>query len=380
MKILYIHQYFKTPEEGGCVRSYHLAKGLKQAGHQVILITAHNSQSYRQTEIEGVKIHYLAVPYDNSFGYLRRIRSFFAFVFGAIRVSLKEKKIDNAYVMTTPLSTALVALFLKWFKGIPYYFEVGDLWPEVPVKMGILKNGILKRAAYLLEYLAYKNAEEIIGLSPDIADYIKVKHPQKTVHIIPNLSNLSFFKPVLKRHQGLKVLYCGTISVANHLSYLIDIAKESIANKLPIHFTIVGDGNQKNEIIKLVEDLPNVTILDFVNQKKLREIIDDHDAFYVSFMNIPALHTGSPNKYFDGLAAGKLMILNLGGWLEKLTELHQCGFAYNPDFPINFIELIKPFLMDDQLLKSAQNNARELANDYSVESAQTKLNALFAKK
>ena len=42
MKILYIHQYFKTPSEGGAIRSWHIATGMVRAGHEVILITAHN--------------------------------------------------------------------------------------------------------------------------------------------------------------------------------------------------------------------------------------------------------------------------------------------------------------------------------------------------
>ena len=33
MKILYLHQYFLTPEQGGAIRSYHLAKALVDAGH-----------------------------------------------------------------------------------------------------------------------------------------------------------------------------------------------------------------------------------------------------------------------------------------------------------------------------------------------------------
>lgn len=54
MKLIYIHQYFKTPEEGGAVRSYHLAKGLVEAGIQVELITSGNQKSYDQRWISGI--------------------------------------------------------------------------------------------------------------------------------------------------------------------------------------------------------------------------------------------------------------------------------------------------------------------------------------
>jgi hypothetical protein len=61
MKILYLHQYFLTPEQGGAIRSYHLAKALVEAGHEVEMITAHNHPTYHFEIREGIKIHYLPV-------------------------------------------------------------------------------------------------------------------------------------------------------------------------------------------------------------------------------------------------------------------------------------------------------------------------------
>ena len=44
MKVLYIHQYFRTPDEGGAIRSYYLAKGMVDNGIEVELITSHNKK------------------------------------------------------------------------------------------------------------------------------------------------------------------------------------------------------------------------------------------------------------------------------------------------------------------------------------------------
>lgn len=40
MNILYIHQYFKTPQEPGGTRSYWIAQELIKNGHAVTMITA----------------------------------------------------------------------------------------------------------------------------------------------------------------------------------------------------------------------------------------------------------------------------------------------------------------------------------------------------
>jgi len=126
-KILYIHQYFKTPQDGGCIRSYHLAKGLIAAGHEVTMITAYNGSSYKVEQIEGIEVHYLPIPYDNSFGFLQRVKSFFSFFRNAIRLAGKARGTQLAYVMTTPLSTACIALYLRFFRRIPYYFEKPEI-------------------------------------------------------------------------------------------------------------------------------------------------------------------------------------------------------------------------------------------------------------
>ena len=139
MRILYIHQYFKTPEEGGSIRSYYLAKGLVDAGHEVTMVTAHNGP-YEVKKIDGVAVHYLPVPYDNSFGFAQRLWSFWSFVKLAKKEAKSLPKQDLAYVMTTPLTTGFIATYLKKELNLSYYFEVGDLWPEAPIQMGVIKN------------------------------------------------------------------------------------------------------------------------------------------------------------------------------------------------------------------------------------------------
>ena len=54
MHLIYIHQYFKTPDQGGAIRSYYMAKGLVDKGHQVDMITAHNGP-YKLIQYRGYK-------------------------------------------------------------------------------------------------------------------------------------------------------------------------------------------------------------------------------------------------------------------------------------------------------------------------------------
>ncbi len=123
MKILYIHQYFKTPEEGGSIRSYYLASGLVKNGYEVEMITTHNDQRYEVKIIQGIRVHYLPVYYDNNLGFVRRIIAFLRFYFLALEVAKTIKDVNLVYAMTTPLTVGMIAMRLKKKLDLPYYFE-----------------------------------------------------------------------------------------------------------------------------------------------------------------------------------------------------------------------------------------------------------------
>ncbi|MDP4680474.1 MAG: hypothetical protein NWS46_08930 [Cyclobacteriaceae bacterium] len=85
MKVLYILKYFRTPSEGGSIRSYYLTRELAKKGVEVEVITAHDMGNYELKIIEGVKIHYLPVYYRNELSYKQRVFSFLKFAFLAIK-------------------------------------------------------------------------------------------------------------------------------------------------------------------------------------------------------------------------------------------------------------------------------------------------------
>lgn len=365
-KVLYIHQYFKTPDEDGAIRSYHISKSMANRGFQVEMITAHNHSQYEQKIIDGIHIHYLPVSYSNEYSSSQRYRSFFKFVFLAIRLVNKLPKSDIVFATSTPLTVGLIALYLKRIKGIPYVFEVRDLWPEAPIQMRIIKSPIVKYVAQYLEKSIYKNASRIVALSPGIQSGVLSVHKNADVELIPNMADIDFFQenPQQVNHKKEFVIgYFGAFGAANHLEYILKIASECQKLNLPIKFILVGDGAKKSSLINLSSEmkLNNVKFHSTQNRLQIKESMKDVDACFTSFLKIPILETNSPNKFFDGLAAGKLSIVNTNGWLRELVEHHGCGFYIDPDKPEKFPEHIFPFIENKELLISFQENALNLA-------------------
>ena len=100
------------------------------------------------------------------------------------------------------------------------------------------------------------------------------------------------------------------------------------------------------------------------NKEGVKDVLNITDATYVCFADLPVLATNSPNKFFDSLASGKLTIVNTQGWTKTLVEDYNCGFYANPLEPKDFIDKIKPFLEQRDLLELYKNNARDIAEKH----------------
>lgn len=371
VKVLVLHQHFKTPSVGGAIRSYYLAKALVNSGMEVVVITGHD-QTYKRENVEGIEVHFLHVPYNNSFGFLKRSISFLRFVFKSVKKAGELKDIKLCYAISVPLTVGLAARWIKKRYKIPYIFEVGDLWPDAPVQMGFVNNYFFKKLVYKLEYNTYQGAKSIVALSPSIQSAIEKKIPGKRVDMIPNMADTDFFiktarDPRLEEKYKVKgkfvVSYIGAIGVANGLDYVVTCAQASRKTGLPIQFIICGEGALKNRLLKEVKrlELENLLVLDFTNRDGVSEILNITDAALISYTPVPILETGSPNKFFDALAAGKLIVVNFGGWIKNEIEENNCGIYVDPHQPADLIKKLKPFIGDKLLLENYQFNARSLA-------------------
>ena len=159
------------------------------------------------------------------------------------------------------------------------------------------------------------------------------------------------------------VSYIGALGAANGVHHLIDCAEACQTSALSVQFIICGDGAMLAELksISKQKALTNVTFIAFSNRAGVQRILNITDSVFVSYKKADILETGCPNKYFDGLAAGKLIIVNFGGWIRSEVELYKCGFFVDTRQSSAFVEKIKQFLSDRTLLEAAQRNSRELA-------------------
>lgn len=376
MNIIYLHQYFKTPEEGGAIRSFYLAKALVQAGHQVHMITAHNASNERFATIEGIHVHYLPVYYTNYLGFLGRVYSFLKFNWLAWKkIKWLQHDAELMYVTSTPLTIGILALRAKKKFQLPYYFEVRDLWPEAPIQMGVIRNPLLIRLLRRFEKACYTEADKIIALSPGMRDAIAKTCKGKSISLIPNMADVSYFdlgpkEPALELAFGTQdsfvVAYTGAVGPVNRPTSIVQAAYDCQSSGLDVLFLIAGIGSRLEEMKKAAQEksLRNMRFLGQLSKERIRELLSVSDAVMISFDDKPVLETNSPNKFFDGIAAGKICIINTDGWLATIIEEEKIGFAYSPDEPGQFVNRLLPFLNDKMVRHNAQSKSRQLAEEF----------------
>ncbi|KEO73621.1 glycosyltransferase family 4 protein [Anditalea andensis] len=367
MRIIYIHQYFVTPVQGGAVRSYYLAKGMVEAGMEVDMITAHNEDVYDLKIIEGIKVHYLPVAYDTTFGFFKRGKSFLHFVSHVKMLIPKLPRPELLYISSTPLTTGIIGLWAKRKYDLPYIFEVRDLWPEAPVQMGAVRNALLKTTLYRLENRIYKNALKIVALSPGIKNYIEKKTSKEKVFLIPNFADTAFFKPIQRTSaEKFTISYAGAIGQVNALEGLLELAQLAKQKGRDWQFVMMGKGALLPKLTKMAVDmgLDNLKFEPFGSKEKVRVLLQNSDMVYISFAHLPVLKSNSPNKFFDALAMGKPLIVNHKGWVQELIHTHQLGIYYNAKQADTSWNRLCFFVDNPQKLAESGKRARQLGENY----------------
>ncbi|WP_276964964.1 glycosyltransferase family 4 protein [Chryseobacterium sp.] len=374
MNILYIHQYFVTPREPGGTRSYWLAQELIKNGHKVTMLTSSSkfSEDIKIVKIDGIEIIYIKEDYDQNMSVSRRLKAFLKFMYKSSVVGLKQKDIDLVIATSTPLTIGIPALILKWFKKTPYVFEVRDLWPEVPIQMGAIKNSWTIKIIRLLEKTIYKNAAHVIALSPGMQDGVVKYIPKEKTSMIPNMAKMDEFWPRGKNDQlmeklglkkdSFKVVHFGSLGLANGAHSIIESAK-LLKNRDDIEFLFVGGGSTEKTLVDEVEKnkLKNVKFLGKFPMNDVSEIVNFSDVSMISFLDLPILYTNSPNKLFDSLSAGKPIMVNSAGWTKDIAEKYHCGYYVNPNCPEELVQKVLYLKDNPELVNKMGQNARRLA-------------------
>jgi len=382
MRILYLHQYFNTPDMPGSTRSYELAKRLVNNDHKIYLVTTKRDK-YQDKQIgwtneTGIQVCWIPITYSNQMGFFKRMYSFLLFSFKALKVCLKMN-VDVVFATSTPLTIAIPAIIHSKIRQIPMIFEVRDLWPEIPIAMGVLKSKFFIKMAHWLENLAYQNSKRIIALSNGIQSGISQSgYPINQISVITNLSNMEKFNingmfgnmdlNGLEWDENTPtVIYTGAFGHVNDVHYLVKTAEVMKKLNPRVKFIIAGEGIKGTNIREFAQKVgvlnKSLFVMDPLVKSEVPKLYARASIVTSLFINLKELWNNSANKFFDGLAAGKPIMINYSGWQRELLEKHKAGFYVPHDKPEEGAIKLNQILNDPSQLEFMGKSARQLAEE-----------------
>jgi lipopolysaccharide/colanic/teichoic acid biosynthesis glycosyltransferase len=317
--------------------------------------------------------------------FIGRVLGFLTFMVSSFLAGLRVRRVDIVWGTSPPLFQGLTALLVARFKGVPFVFEIRDLWPDFAVQTGVLRNRLLISLSRALEHFLYRNADRLIVNSPGfIPHLVGCGVPEAKVTLVANGVEPGAFRPeeqgeAVRKELGIVdqfvVLYTGAFGLANDLGVLLEVA-ERLKGFSNIVFLLVGDGKEKRSIARTIAEkrLANVRLVPAQPKSRIPEYLAAADVCVAILKAIPMFSTTYPNKVFDYMAAGRPTVLAIDGAIRQVIEAAQGGTFACPGQPGAIAEAILKYAQDPELGKRHGMNARRyVAANFAREKQSLKL-------
>ena len=353
MRIRFVTLYY-PPEIGAAQRRIaDLVTRLARWGHTVTVLTGFPNypsgkkpDGYRKKiimrESDGL-VTIIRVPHyvAPNKGFFRRLLIHLTFAFFASLYTLVMKRDDIIYLESPPLFNGFIGLTAKWFRRVPYLFNVADLWPQTAVELGLLKSPAVIAISLFLERLFYRCAERILAITGGVRDHILAKgYPADKVPLITNGVDPEIFSDTVapdaevlsyRRGGSLLVVYAGTLGLVYALDTLLDAARQ--VREEAFHFLFIGDGADKDRLMSLAAEghLSNVTFLPPRGQSDMPAVFRAADLAVIPLRDLPVSRAIMPVKCFEMMAVGVPLILAARGEMAQQVVAAGCGEVIEPE-------------------------------------------------
>ena len=348
ISIWFINDYAGSRYHGMEFRNYYFAKELVKRGHKVTIITASFMHLFKELpkidgeytfeEIDGIEYLWVKVPKYKSSTDPKRILKWFLFTKKLYSLPL-EKMEKPDVVVASPMAPFLVFPAFKLAKkfGAKFFYEVKDIWPLSLQELGgFSAYNPLIAAMHFAEKFAIKRADKIIASMQNYGEHLqKDLKIEKSFEWICNgidLEELQNSEPLPKEvgqqlpKGKFMIGYTGTIGIANDIETLCKTAK-ILENRKEIFFVIVGDGKEKQKLVKTYGNLDNILFIDPIKKFQVQSMLAHFDICYIGWRKERLYNYGiSPNKIFDYMYGGK-PILHAYSGKGDLIAYANAGFT-----------------------------------------------------
>lgn len=286
--------------------------------------------------------------------------------------------IDVVYLASTPPIQGVMGGLLKKIKGVPFVYNLQDIFPDSMAGTGLArKGGLIWKIGRLIENFTYKHADKIIVISEDFKKNIMAKGvPEAKIVVIYNWVDQNKVVDVPREENKLfdaygldrskfYITYNGNIGLTQNMDMLLDVAKELQEEYKDIHFVLVGNGAYLDEVKRKVADqqLDNVHLLPFQPYEDISHVFSLGDASLV--ISKPGVGANSvPSKTWSIMSASRPVLANFDeNELKTIIENNHCGIFTKAGDKDAFKESILTLYNHRELCQEYGHNGRKFVLD-----------------
>ena len=373
-----------------------LAQDLRDLGHEITVFTTTphynidsdsvRSQSLRQhwgrqllrSEFSGIPVYHASIPKKGKrIG--ARVLDYLRFhVVGTLAGLVLCRRYDLVLAPSPPLTVGVSAWVLSRVRRMPFIYNVQEIYPDVAVSLGVLRNSKIIRVMLWLERFIYARARIVVVISEWFRRRLLKKGvPPGKLRVISNFVDTDLIQPGKRLNDFAKahdledkftVLYAGNIGLTQNFENVLS-ASRRLSHIHDLVFLIVGDGARRSWLEREVRkgEYPNVKILPYQPKSAVPMVYASSDVCLVPLKGATAQET-FPSKIYTIMAAGRAAITaaDLDSELTWVTKESGCGWAVPPDDDSALAMAIeRAYHHREELLEMGQSGRRYVVEHHS---------------
>ena len=271
---------------------------------------------FYQSDFNGIKVFH--IPLKKHKSTLLRMLSFIYWHKMSFFVGLFLKRPDVILTPSPPLTSGLLAILLAKLKGAKTIYNVQEIYPDLLINLGHLKNTFAINLLKKLERFVYNSSTAVTTIDKQFYNIIRPRIKQKSsLHSIPNFVDTDLYvtesstklpAEFLSKPGFTNMLYAGNIGLAQEWDLVLNLAKE-IKNE-PITIWIIGEGVKKEYLKSQIEkhELSNIKLLPYQDREYMPAINLFADFHFIA-MDKSMENDGFPSKVYSIMASGRPMVI-----------------------------------------------------------------------
>jgi colanic acid biosynthesis glycosyl transferase WcaI len=276
-------------------------------------------------------------------------------------------------VETDPFLLAFLGRFLQWRHRCRLVVYLQDIYPDIAVAIGRVRDGWLTRVLRRLLFAVYRCADRVVVLGQDMrAVLTEARIPPERIAVLPNWVDTARIFPApapnqFREREGLSgrfvVMYSGNLGLCQNLDEVLEAAK-LLRKRENIQLMFIGDGASRARLEKAARDrqLDNVRFLPYQPKNELAQSLSAAD---LQLVPVDPRITGClvPSKLYGILAAGVpvLAIADERSEVSRVVRESATGQVVPPGNPELLAESIGWFADHPRERKAMGCRARQLA-------------------